>query len=361
MTENSHIQFVTIKNIDYIEWNKFLLTTTESTYFCTTDYLCSFTDTFFLLIRNPDREIIAGIPFRIQNVAPIIGRFFKFCRLDSSVLVNQSLDGNSIYFYKKLALVTLIDYLRKTNSVVLFISTMSRSQDGILYKEIGFMNDKCATFILDLSKSDTDIYKSFSKGNKSSIQSAIRKGVNIKIFEGNAAIPHISEFCRLQDKLFEYKRKSYSRVSYKSAAFINGILSSTNYRTFLGLAYFNGQPAASAIWISHKDVLYYYLGASDLLMTKESNASNLLQYEVIKYAKTIGYLFYDFGGIPFSSDPSVETYGVYKFKKSFGGVRNEYDNGNYIINKHRYWLIKSLQKRLGHPIIRFGLKVLKRL
>lgn len=359
LLENFNIQFVPLDEVDKQEWNHFLLNTSESTYFCTTDHWQNFNEAYFLQIRDEKKELIAGIPFRIQLVIPLIGRFFKFCRVDSSVLVNQTLNETDIYTLKNLTLLTLIKYLRKTHVVFLFISPMTRSHDAILLKEIGFVNDKSATFNIDLSKDVNEIFKSFSKGNKSAIHSAQKKEVHIEFSEGESAKRYVSVFCTLQDKLFEYKKDTYSRLSYKSEYFLNSIFSSTYAKSFLALAYYYDRPAAAAILISYKSVIYYYLGASDSLLTKDSNASNLLHYEIIKKAKTLGFVNYDLGGIPFSSDPSVQTYGVYKFKKSFGGERLEYDIGSFIIRKKRYKIILRLQKYQDHPIIRLGYKFLK--
>jgi lipid II:glycine glycyltransferase (peptidoglycan interpeptide bridge formation enzyme) len=127
----------------------------------------------------------------------------------------------------------------------------------------------------------------------------------------------------------------------------------------LALAYYNDQPAAASILISYNKLIYSYISATDYIAIKESHASNLLRYEIIKYAKQIGCDYHDMGGIPFSSDQSIETHGVYMFKKSFGGVRNEYDIGNFVIKKCRYWIIWKLMKNQHHPIIRLGYKLLK--
>lgn len=359
MTENLSIRFIPINEIDYQEWNNFLLTTSESTYFCTTDYWKTFNDVCLLQIRNEKGDLIAGIPFRIQSVIPFIGRFFKFCRVDSSVLVKQTLSEMEIKFLKKETFRSLINYLRKIHVVFLYISPMTRSNDAILLKEVGFGTDKCATFNIDLTKDENEIFKSFSKGNKSSIHFAQKKGVKIKIYEGESALMYLSEFCNLQDKLFEHKKDSYSRLYYKSESFIRSIFSSTFTKLYLAMAYYNDQPAAGAIIISYNKLIYYYLGASDFLITRDSQASNLLHYEIIKYAKSLGCDKYDLGGIPFNSDPSIQTYGVYKFKKSYGGLRCEYDIGNYVIKKIRYGIIWKLQKNQYHPLVRFGYKLLK--
>ena len=54
------------------------------------------------------------------------------------------------------------------------------------------------------------------------------------------------------------------------------------------------------------------------------NAQYLIQYEMLKFAKENNYKKYNFLGIKGNFDPKDEDYGVYKFKKGFGGHVEEY-------------------------------------
>ena len=86
----------------------------RTTYFCTTDHLQNFDEPWFLQIGNREEELVAGIPFRMQSVIPLVGRFFKFCRTDSSVIVNQAFNEGDIFSLKKLAFLSLVKYLLKS-------------------------------------------------------------------------------------------------------------------------------------------------------------------------------------------------------------------------------------------------------
>ncbi len=94
-----------------------------------------------------------------------------------------------------------------------------------------------------------------------------------------------------------------------------------------------------------KEVFYYFSGSIDEYMN--FNAQYLIQYEMLKFAKENNYKKYNFLGIKGNFDPKDEDYGVYKFKKGFGGHVEEYIgdfdlpiNVFYYINK----IIKGVRK-----------------
>ena len=344
MSEELVYSLVPISEIKVDEWNKFISSVPEATFFCTTDYWKSYKDSYFLQVRNADGTIISGIPFCIQSEVPIIGSFFRFCRLESSVLVSTELDSHQIYKLKKLNFQYLIGHLSKNKVVFLFISSKSRSNDAAILNELGFDLEKGATFIIDLTNDEKNIYKMFSKGHKAAIQNAQKAGVRIEILDGKKAFEHLHDYCSLQDKLVMRKGRNFSTIYFKSEAFLTSILSSDSYRAYLAMAWFREQPAAGAILITFNKVLYYYLGATDYSVTNKVQASNLLQYEIIRFGKKSGFEIYDFGGVPVNPVPTINTYGVYKFKKSFGGKHCQYDTGIYVMKKHRYKIMRKMIK-----------------
>ena len=56
-----------------------------------------------------------------------------------------------------------------------------------------------------------------------------------------------------------------------------------------------------------------------------------LQWEIIKYAADNGYKRYNFYGIQDVFNPNGKDYGVYEFKKGFGGYVEEL-LGSFILN-----------------------------
>ena len=66
-------------------------------------------------------------------------------------------------------------------------------------------------------------------------------------------------------------------------------------------------------------------------------APYLVQMEMIKYTKELGLKIYDFGGISGDFNPKSPNYGVYEFKRGFGGYVVEYiGEFDFIIHKFEY-------------------------
>lgn len=350
MNEDVIITIIPIKKVNVEEWNQFLQNTSESTYFCTVDWWSTFDESYIIQVRDHDEKLIAGVPFRFLSVLPLVGRFFKFSWLDSSVLVKDSYDKKDAIELKEKVFNFLINYLKKSNVIVMYVSTKTRSHDKILYKRIFKVAERSATIIVDLTRDTEEILNSLGKNKRKLINKAKETGVEIKIIEGKAGFSLISDYCLLQKKLFEHKSKTYSKIYYKTEAHLKSILSSFD-KTYIVMAYKDGQPIVGNIMVSHKKSLYAYLGASDNKLNRVTNASTLLKYEIFKFGHNNGYENYDFGGIPIHPpDPSDSLYGVYMFKQGFGGEQREYDCSTYAIRKYRYQFVWWLRKFETHPL-----------
>lgn len=325
------------------EWNSFVSQSSGATYFCTYDWWSAHNNSFFLIVRDKQQEIVAGIPYRILSVLPIVSRLFQVCWSDSSVLVRNNFNDSEVKDLKIWTFKALVEHVGR-KVIVLMLSTKVRSSDADILRQIGFNLERCATLVLDLATDHDEVYKSFSKGHRNAIRRAMKSGVEVKIYEGDSAIPYIREYCLLQSRLHENKRGSYSDIYHKEESYLKSILKPEYARVFLALAYYNNLPAAGGVLVSYKDELFYYLAASDAALTRVCFASHYLEYEVIKYAKMIGFKRLDTGNIPFSPDPARPDYGTYVFKKGFGGKRFEYNHGNLVFNRSRYWVLWKIRK-----------------
>ncbi len=104
-----------------------------------------------------------------------------------------------------------------------------------------------------------------------------------------------------------------------------------------------------------REVISFMGGAYDSLLKFQSFYT--IHYEMIKYAKDNGYDYYNFYGIPSDLSPKDPQYGIYQFKKGFGGevveLVGEYDkklSGLYYLYKSAYSCIhklKGVKARIG--------------
>jgi len=256
MDKELTIKIKHINDVDAKEWDDFLKKTPESTFFCTTDWWRSFNRSYILQIRNNKNELVAGVPFRFFSVLPLVSRFFMFSWLDSSVLVDNSYNEKDTFSLKKKALTFLLKHLKKTNAILIFISPKVRSRDEKLFKEVLGSSEKCATFIVDVTLGEDEIFSSFSNRRKRSIRKSEKKGVEIVTKQGKTGIPLISDFYLLEKKLFKHKNSYYSSVYIKPRSHLRSVLQSD--RAFISIAYYNGQPVAGSVFFTNKDTVTSY-------------------------------------------------------------------------------------------------------
>ena len=164
------------------------------------------------------------------------------------------------------------------------------------------------TFILDLEGQLTAIHKNLDGKWRSDLTRAQKS--NIEVTRSATAVD-VDRFAVLFDELS--RKKGFS--TRQGIAFFRGVLenASINKPIVVHLAWHDGVPVAGHIGSFVGDTAVYLLGAANA-KGRELRASYLLQWAVIEYAKSVGNLFYDLGGIDQETNPDV-----YRFKKRLNG------------------------------------------
>jgi lipid II:glycine glycyltransferase (peptidoglycan interpeptide bridge formation enzyme) len=162
------------------------------------------------------------------------------------------------------------------------------------------------TSIIDLSQDLDTIWNNIEKDARRQIRRAQEAGVIVKRNQ------HFDEFYEIYRA--HLSRKKYHVIPYDKLALMNaGILFT---------AELDGQVLLGAINAADRDHMLGRVGASRIidndkrLNTLKGNASRLLEWEVIKYAKEEGIKEYDIGGL--------FTDSLNSFKESLGGKRTIY-------------------------------------
>jgi lipid II:glycine glycyltransferase (peptidoglycan interpeptide bridge formation enzyme) len=84
------------------------------------------------------------------------------------------------------------------------------------------------------------------------------------------------------------------------------------------IAEYEGQMVAGAVIFKFGDRSWYLHGMSSLDHS-EKMAPHLIQWEAMRWAKQQGCAMYDMWGAPDQFDPTDSLWGVYRFKRGFGG------------------------------------------
>lgn len=187
------------------------------------------------------------------------------------------------------------------------------------------------TLMIDLNPSEEQILEQMKPKGRYNIKVAQRYGVEIPQTDPREGLKDFLKLYAQTRKrdLFEGKDSAYfERLIY--------VLSQTNNAKFF-FAKFNNQILSGALVLFWGDIATFLFGASSNLH-RETMASYLLHWEIIKEAKKKGCKLYDFYGIsPDENDLNHPWQGFTNFKKKFGGLEIRYIGAyDFIYNQKLY-------------------------
>lgn len=176
-------------------------------------------------------------------------------------------------------------------------------------------------FRLNISSITEDaLFQSFSPKTRYNIRLARRKGVTVTEYSGADIIPEdaLTCFCALMETTgqrdgFRVRDREYFRK----------LLQSMKDNSRLFIAYYQEQPTAGAIEIIYGNKAWYLYGASGN-EHRDKMPNYLLQWSMIRYAIARGCTLYDFRGVPGELSKNNPLYGLYQFKKGFGGAYTKF-------------------------------------
>jgi peptidoglycan pentaglycine glycine transferase (the first glycine) len=208
------------------------------------------------------------------------------------------------------------------------------------------------TFILDLTKSEEELLKIMHPKTRYNIKVALKHGVKIVQDESDKAFKEylkLTEETTGRQKFYAHTQK-YHKLMWETLRVKNSefkIQSSYDELTaHLFIAKYNEQSLAAWILFVYKDTLYYPYGASSSLH-RETMASNLMMWEVIKFGKKLGLKQFDMWGALDNDNPDKNDpwYGFHRFKEGYGPEHVEFV-GSYdlVINPLLYAGYKILDK-----------------
>jgi hypothetical protein len=182
-----------------------------------------------------------------------------------------------------------------------------------VFQSAGFITSKAKgryrTMVVDLMRTLTEIRAELNQMWRRNLSKAQRQGLEI-VRGTNVSL--FQEYSELHQNLVSRKDLKID-LGPDFFMHIQERLSESE-RFVVHLARLDGKVVAGHIGAYHGDTAVFLLGATNEAGLK-SNASYLLHWRVIEYAKELGYNWYDLGGI----DPETNP-GVYNFKERIGGV-----------------------------------------
>ncbi len=252
--------------------------------------------------------LIKGIPFlNMTYMYAPRGPVCEFCDEGTLMVLMQKVDELQKR-YRGIALKT-DPYIEEGDRIS--IENMKKAGFEYLITKDGYDTVQCrSNYVLDLEgRSCEEIYSAFHKKHRYNIRVAERKGVECGFFGTD----------KLQD-FYMLMQETGARDGFqiRSKEYFERILTEMGSMAKLCMCYYEEKPVSGALIVNYGGTMSYLYGASSN-SHREVMANYLMHWTIIKRCKELGCRIYDFMGIPYYYDKNHQNYGVYRFKKGFGG------------------------------------------
>ena len=174
------------------------------------------------------------------------------------------------------------------------------------------------TIVIDLRAGEEDILARMKQKTRYNIRLAAKKGVVVR------PSADVDEFYRLMQSTSQRDQFGIHSLEYYQKAFD---LYKPDGKCELLMADYDGEPLAGLMVFAAGSRSWYLYGASASLH-RERMPTYLLQWEAIKWARSLGCEQYDLYGVPDYDQEVLEAdfrdrsdglWGIYRFKRGFGG------------------------------------------
>lgn len=214
-------------------------------------------------------------------------------------------------------------FARKEHAVVLRLEPNIADDDPDMdawlaaYRALGFQSNPTAvhgrrSWVLDLRPSAEELLANFKMTWRQNVRSAERKGVVIRDAENDADFDAYYDLLKItseRDAFFIHDKEYHREILRQFASKGDAVLY---------LAEHEGEAIAAKMLIRFGDWCWDMFGASSN-SKRNLKPTYLLQYRCIQWAKSRGCSYFDFRTIPEILEPGEEMWGVYEYKKGFGG------------------------------------------
>lgn len=168
-------------------------------------------------------------------------------------------------------------------------------------------------FIMDIKGRTPDqILADFKRNTRNHVKKAEKMGVTIRELE-KADLHLLKQITESTSKRRHFTDRPLSYYEQMYDLFVP-----RGEAKFI-LAEADKLPLSAAMFLLYGDEIVYLFSGSDEKYMKDYNAQYLIQWHMIKHAAEHGFKRYNFYGINGLPDPNSKDYGIYDFKKGFGG------------------------------------------
>jgi len=214
------------------------------------------------------------------------------------------------------------------------------------------------TYLVDLKRDERDIFQQISRSGRRNVRMGYRELQLLNLTESSDSI--VGDIYKLhKEKLSRVREAGGSSQEFSEEWFRNTIdvFVKKNLGNYVAALY-NNELVSADCTIGFGDFGFSWLSDSSRKYSSRVKSGYVLRWEGILWSQRQGFSYYDFGQVPCNPDPESEKYGVYFFKREFGGeyceVHNRYNTypyyGAYVarVLGPPYRGVKNICQRLGH-------------
>ncbi len=195
-----------------------------------------------------------------------------------------------------------------------------------------------AEWFLKLNKSENELYEAMHENNRYSIRLTERKEVKTEIVYSDF-IKYLEPFYELMKITAKRNGFSLHPKAYYEAIFKN--LDKNN--AYLSVALFTGKILAIDLIIIYGGVANYVFACSSDEERNRAPSYGAI-WTAIKYAKSLGCEYFNFGGISSIEHPNKSWDGLTNFKMKFGGEKIIHSDFYDLVINHLAYNLYNLRK-----------------
>src|SRR3989344_3564216 len=229
------------------------------------------------------------------------------------------------------------DLAKEQKSIFIKLEPQSDVVMELIYRR-GFKKSKkniqpSRTVIIDLKKSEAELSAAMHHKTRYNIKLALKKNLEFRESDDVKAFWKLLKKTSEVDKFHTHNEHYYRKLL---EFFRNG----GEIKTKMVFVHYESRPIAAAILLLYENTAYYLHGAMDRKY-KNMMAPYMMHWEIMMWAKSKGYEYYDLWGIDAQKWP-----GVTRFKLGLGGRVVEYP-GSFDLPVSRFWyFIYKLARKL---------------
>ncbi len=162
-------------------------------------------------------------------------------------------------------------------------------------------------------RDNEQLLMNLSQSCRRKVRIAMKNEVEIKV----VGTEYLAEFVRLME--ITGKRDGFPT---RPKSYFEGFLQALGEHARLYMGFYNGEAVCGAITTNYAGKVCYVYGASDN-RHREVMPNYLMQWDMICWAIESGATIYDFQGVSGDTKEGGHMYGLYQFKRGFGGQLDE--------------------------------------